>query len=134
MLLIECVLELTVIFPSGMTYYPPKSWAVIVPTSLVCAFFAAPLLYAACNILSTPKVDSIDTIWDEHSREPLGQLVSDNECVRGGVLCQFNNVMALINTFSLHRSSVVPAICDLDVLAVNCLLDLNEINGTNNGK
>ena len=120
-----------------MTYYPPKSWAVLVPTSLVCAFFAVPLIYAACNILSTPKVDSIDTIWDEHSREPLGQLVSDNECVQGRVLCPFRNVITLINTSSpLHqcRSSIVPAICDLDVLAVNRLLDLNEVNATNNGK
>lgn len=57
-------------FCSGITYYPPKSWATLLPTCLVSAFFAAPLLYAACNILATPKVDSIYTIWDEHSREP----------------------------------------------------------------
>ena len=61
-----------------MTYYPPKSWALLIPTSLVSAFVAAPLLYAACNILATPKVDSINTIWDDHSREPCIELQSDN--------------------------------------------------------
>lgn len=59
---------------SGMTYYPPKSWAILIPTSLVSAFVAAPLLYAACNILATPRVDSIDAIWDEYSREPCAEV------------------------------------------------------------
>lgn len=58
---------------SGMTYYPPKSWALLIPTSFVSAFVAAPLLYAACNILATPKVENISTIWDEHAREPCTQ-------------------------------------------------------------
>jgi PIG-P len=118
-LLIEWVLELIVFYSSGMTYYPPKSWAVIVPTSLVCAFFAAPLLYAACNILSTPKVDSIDTIWDEHSREPLGQLVSDNECVRGRVLCRFNDVIRCTNSKRFLHATV-PS-CPLYVTSTFCL-------------
>lgn len=64
------------LFTSGMTYYPPKSWAVLIPTTLLSAFVAAPLLYAACNILATPRVDSIDTIWDVHSREPLSSSAS----------------------------------------------------------
>jgi hypothetical protein len=90
---------------------------------------AAPLLYAACNILSSPRIDSIDTIWDEHSREPLGQLLSDNEYVQIQILCElkssFNN---------LFFSSIVPAICDLDVATVNRLMDLNEVNRSNNMK
>jgi hypothetical protein len=83
---------------SGITYYPPKSWATLLPTCLVSAFFAAPLLYAACNILATPKVDSIYTIWDEHSREPNLE----------------------------SNGSIVPEICDLDVATINALVDYNE--------
>jgi hypothetical protein len=64
----------------------------------VSAFFAAPLLYAACNILATPKVDSIYTIWDEHSREPNLE----------------------------SNGSIVPEICDLDVATINALVDYNE--------
>lgn len=80
-------------FCRGITYYPPKSWAVLIPSSLVFAFVAAPMIYAACNILATPKVDSIHTIWDEHAREPCANLESENN---GYVTTDERRVMCLL--------------------------------------
>jgi hypothetical protein len=50
-----------------ITYYPPKSWSIYIPTSLLCAFIAILFLNGAMNALITPKPDSIDTMWDEYS-------------------------------------------------------------------
>mmetsp|Transcript_4482 Transcript_4482/g.7766 ORF Transcript_4482/g.7766 Transcript_4482/m.7766 type:complete len:114 (-) Transcript_4482:117-458(-) len=54
----------------NIDYYPPKSLGLLFPTSLVLAFLGAPFLYAAANLASTPRIDSISSIWDEHSRIP----------------------------------------------------------------
>ena len=51
-------------------YYPPKALAHHIPIVLVVAFVAAPVLYAMVNAASTPAVDSVDTMWDKHSRLP----------------------------------------------------------------
>jgi hypothetical protein len=130
-------------FCSGITYYPPKSWATLLPTCLVSAFFAAPLLYAACNILATPKVDSIYTIWDEHSREPnlksngyvnrqWVNLTSDVSMWRLQQICIISYTYCIIT-----NRSIVPEICDLDVAAINALVDYNEsvktVDGTWHG-
>lgn len=52
----------------SITYYPSKEWSVYIPTSLLCAFVAFLFLNAAMNVMITPKLDSLDTMWDEHSR------------------------------------------------------------------
>ena len=50
-------------------YLPPKIWSIHIPTSLLCLFFAAPLLYAACNhTILAPKIDSLDTLYDDYTR------------------------------------------------------------------
>ena len=95
------------------------------------AFFAAPLLYAACNIFATPKVDSIYTIWDEHSRE---QNVESDGYVNESAT---RNLSVLIFCNAPHKRclcvvsycavrSIVPEICDLDVATMNALIGSNE--------
>mmetsp|Transcript_11511 Transcript_11511/g.19150 ORF Transcript_11511/g.19150 Transcript_11511/m.19150 type:complete len:116 (-) Transcript_11511:272-619(-) len=51
-----------------VTYYPHKSWSVYIPTALLCAAVSVLVLNGAMNVLVTPEPDSVDTIWDEHSR------------------------------------------------------------------
>jgi len=53
-----------------ITYYPPKSLAAILPTWFLCLFVAAPLLYGAVNVMSSPCFDSVDTLRDKHTRIP----------------------------------------------------------------
>ena len=58
------------IFPfSGISYYPPKSLAVQLPTLVLALFAAVPFLYAGLNFLSAPSAASLDTLWDGHTRE-----------------------------------------------------------------
>lgn len=106
-------------FCSGITYYPPKYWATLLPTLLVSAFFAAPLVYAACNIFATPKVDSIYTIWDEHSRQQ--NVESDG----------YANESPMSDRCIVR--SIVPEICDLDVATINALVESNETLDTVDG-
>ena len=54
---------------SGITYYPPKSLAVHLPTLALALFVAVPFLYAGLNFLSAPSASSLDTLWDGHARE-----------------------------------------------------------------
>ena len=54
---------------SGITYYPPKSLAVHLPTLALALFVAVPFLYAGLNFLSAPSASSLDTLWDGHAKE-----------------------------------------------------------------
>ena len=56
-------------FRRGITYYPPKSLAVHLPTLALALFVAVPFLYAGLNFLSAPSATSLDTLWDGHARE-----------------------------------------------------------------
>mmetsp|Transcript_11563 Transcript_11563/g.17787 ORF Transcript_11563/g.17787 Transcript_11563/m.17787 type:complete len:103 (-) Transcript_11563:875-1183(-) len=51
-----------------ITYYPPKCWSIYIPTSLLCAFVTILFTSAVVNAFISPKLDSVDTIWDEYSR------------------------------------------------------------------
>jgi hypothetical protein len=139
LLLVTEFIRLLSFYRSGMTYYPPKSWALLIPTSLVLAFVAAPLLYAACNILATPKVENISTIWDEHAREPCTQ--TDNNSNHNGYVRAVESVTevsydklqkctrAIESSHDVSlvlRRSIVPAICDIDVATINALVDSND--------
>lgn len=55
----------------NITYYPPKSWALHIPTSLLCLLFAVLFLYPAVNALSVPKLNSSNVISDEYTRTQL---------------------------------------------------------------
>jgi hypothetical protein len=56
-----------------ITFYPDKAWATFFSTFVAAAFVAAPLLYAAINIMISPKVDS--GMWDEFSKIPDANVV-----------------------------------------------------------
>lgn len=85
----------------NITYYPNKSWVTLVPTYMLCIFVAVPLLYAACNILSAPKSNSLHSIGgDKFSRE--GRIKQNKGCIFGST-----------------DSSKVPEIFDIDVSIIN---------------
>lgn len=64
-------------------FVPPKSWLIHIPTSLLCLFFASPLLYAACNsTILAPRIDSLDTLYDDYTRQipsPAGKETAAND-------------------------------------------------------
>ena len=43
--------------------------AVHLPAYILSLFVVVPLLYAGLNVLWTPRYDSLDTLWDGHSRK-----------------------------------------------------------------
>ena len=53
----------------SITYYPPKSWSIYIPVSALCIFLAAPILYASLNSSTVPRLDSMDILNDEHTRQ-----------------------------------------------------------------
>lgn len=57
-------------FHRHITYYPPKDWSVYLPVSALLLFLSAPILYAAFNSITVPRLDSIDTIKDDYTRTP----------------------------------------------------------------
>ena len=42
-----------------------------ISTSFVCLFVAAPLLYGMTNRLSSPPIDTIHNLVDDHTRNPI---------------------------------------------------------------
>eukprot|EP00753_Platysulcus_tardus_P014134 PLAT4109.1.p1 GENE.PLAT4109.1~~PLAT4109.1.p1 ORF type:complete len:180 (+),score=31.18 PLAT4109.1:44-583(+) len=51
----------------GVTYYPSKYWALAGPIFVPFAFLMAFLLYGCFNWMTTPPLDSISLLYDEHS-------------------------------------------------------------------
>jgi hypothetical protein len=82
----------------NITYYPDKSWSIVIPVSVVGVFCAAPIIYSIVNLLSVPRVESIDTVRDDYTRPPPFDLPA---------------------SFSGIDKSSVPEIYDLDVADVN---------------
>ncbi|PNT49524.1 hypothetical protein POPTR_002G134800v4 [Populus trichocarpa] len=54
----------------GIFYYPNKYWALAVPTYGMVTILLALLFYVGLNFMSTPPPTSLNTIFDEFSREP----------------------------------------------------------------
>jgi PIG-P len=82
-----------------ITYYPPKSWSILIPTALLCLFVAAPILYFALNSMAACSIESIDSLTDDYTRrrqEPT--------------------------TTAADASSSVPDIYDIDVATINDLV------------
>lgn len=50
-----------------LTYYPDKSLALFIPTTLFMIFVFMPFIYAFVNFKSSPSSECIDTLWDESS-------------------------------------------------------------------
>ncbi|KAJ3681758.1 hypothetical protein LUZ60_014331 [Juncus effusus] len=55
----------------GFTYYPSKYWALAVPSFLIVSVILAMVLYLGLNFLSTPPPTSLNTIYDEYSRDGI---------------------------------------------------------------
>ena len=80
-------------------FFPPKAYALHLPVSAVFIFLAAPLIYAGLNAMTVvPKVNSMDTLQDVHTRRP--KLPS--------------TTAAAIANNDNNPTSTLPEICDLD--------------------
>ncbi|KAL5724277.1 hypothetical protein ACHQM5_007557 [Ranunculus cassubicifolius] len=53
----------------GITYYPSKYWALAVPTYAMVSVFLAIVFYIGQNFMATPSPTSLNTMFDEFSRE-----------------------------------------------------------------
>ena len=91
-----------------ITYHPPRSFALYLPTLLYFAFLGTPVLYFILNASSAPKPQSLDTIWDGHSREKQQQLMT------------WRNDSSLQGDLD-GREAEVPEIYDIDVYQLNKL-------------
>ncbi|KAI4332144.1 hypothetical protein L6164_017077 [Bauhinia variegata] len=55
----------------GVFYYPSRYWALAVPTYVMVTIVLMLGFYVGLNFMSTPGPASINTIYDEFSRDPL---------------------------------------------------------------
>jgi hypothetical protein len=85
----------------GDNYFPRKEYSLHLPVSAVFFFLAAPLIYAGLNAMTVPKVDSMDTLQDMHTRrQQPPPCPTDQRRMTG------NDVVS--------TCSLLPEICDLD--------------------
>ncbi|XP_004487552.1 phosphatidylinositol N-acetylglucosaminyltransferase subunit P [Cicer arietinum] len=55
----------------GISYYPSRYWALVVPTYVMVTIALMLAFYIGLNFMSTPSPASINTVYDEFSRDPL---------------------------------------------------------------
>ncbi|XAR67785.1 Phosphatidylinositol N-acetylglucosaminyltransferase [Bertholletia excelsa] len=55
----------------GIYYYPSRYWALAVPTYVMVTVVLAIGFYIGLNFMATPSPTSLNTIFDEYSREPV---------------------------------------------------------------
>ncbi|KAK7412562.1 hypothetical protein VNO78_04027 [Psophocarpus tetragonolobus] len=55
----------------GISYYPSRYWAVAVPTYVMVTIVLMLGFYIGLNFISTPPATSLNTVYDEFSRDPL---------------------------------------------------------------
>ncbi|KAL7162267.1 hypothetical protein ACSBR2_042699 [Camellia fascicularis] len=65
----------------GIYYYPSRHWALAVPTYAMVTIVLAIGFYIGLNFMVTPPPTSLNTIFDEYSREPLS---FDEPSMEGG--------------------------------------------------
>eukprot|EP00567_Pseudictyota_dubia_P008674 CAMPEP_0197446898 /NCGR_PEP_ID=MMETSP1175-20131217/11711_1 /TAXON_ID=1003142 /ORGANISM="Triceratium dubium, Strain CCMP147" /LENGTH=145 /DNA_ID=CAMNT_0042978069 /DNA_START=36 /DNA_END=473 /DNA_ORIENTATION=+ len=108
---------------SGVTYRPSKDYAVLVPTYILSLFISVPLLYAGINVLYSARCDSIDTLWDGHSRPevkiPTASTKRHNDVAKSSTA--WRRLIAVTDKTAQDESSV-PEICDIDVGIINRML------------
>lgn len=51
-----------------ISYYPPKSFALYLPTLMLGMFLSIPFFYAVLNSRAAPNFDSLDTLWDGYAK------------------------------------------------------------------
>ncbi|KAL1191591.1 Phosphatidylinositol N-acetylglucosaminyltransferase subunit P [Cardamine amara subsp. amara] len=54
----------------GIHYYPSRYWVLAMPTYLMVSLFLALAFYIGLNFIATPPPTSLNTLFDEYSREP----------------------------------------------------------------
>ncbi|KAK2424117.1 phosphatidylinositol N-acetylglucosaminyltransferase subunit P [Trifolium repens] len=62
----------------GISYYPSRYWALAVPTYVMVTIVLMLAFYIGLNFMSTPSPASINTVYDEFSRDPLRVEFSDD--------------------------------------------------------
>lgn len=55
----------------GIFYYPSKYWALALPAYAIVTIATIFLFYIGLNFMATPPQTSLNSIFDEHSREPV---------------------------------------------------------------
>lgn len=55
----------------GITYYPSRYWAMAIPSYLMVAIFFICTFYTSLNYIATPPPHSLNTLFDEHTRQPM---------------------------------------------------------------
>lgn len=99
------------------TYYPPRELAGYIPAYLSLLFVFAPILYMGLNMVTCPKVDDIDGIWDTRSNMCVESSACNNDTSREDLLRESTQECGNHNTSNEIDS--LPAICDEDVRLVN---------------
>ncbi|CAL9236180.1 unnamed protein product [Arabidopsis halleri] len=54
----------------GIHYYPSRYWVLAMPTYLMVTLMLALAFYIGLNFIATPPPTSLNTLFDEYSREP----------------------------------------------------------------
>lgn len=101
----------------AVPYRPSKDYAVLVPTFVLSLFVSVPLLYAGINVLHSPRCDSVETLWDGHSKKPFmgySHSGSSDSVVPGELPTADATTMNVAQDVS-----TVPEICDFDVGVIN---------------
>ncbi|XP_057980372.1 phosphatidylinositol N-acetylglucosaminyltransferase subunit P [Malania oleifera] len=60
----------------GINYYPSRYWALAVPAYVMVTVVSALGFYIGLNFIATPPPNSLNTMFDEFSREPLSSTPS----------------------------------------------------------
>lgn len=63
----------------GIFYYPSRYWAVAMPAYIMVTVLLALGFYLGLNLMATPPPTSLNTIFDEYSREPSSFVPSVKE-------------------------------------------------------
>ncbi|KAL0380012.1 UNVERIFIED_CONTAM: Phosphatidylinositol N-acetylglucosaminyltransferase subunit P [Sesamum angustifolium] len=63
----------------GIYYYPSRYWALAVPTFFSATVVLAIGFYIGVNFMATPPPTSLNSMFDEFSREPLSGIPSKDD-------------------------------------------------------
>lgn len=91
----------SVLHAAGISYYPSKYWAVVLPAYCLLAVFFALVAYTGLNHLSTPPPDSFHTLHDKFTKS-RSELIHD--------------------TGDGQEERPIPSISDLSLLETNQIL------------
>jgi len=107
-----------VLHSMDITYYPPKSLALYIPTLILGIFLTIPFFYAVLNSRSAPNFDSLDTLWDGYAK--TAPTLEDTDLAREPAAACFPTAETTANIIK------VPDIYDIDVSIINLLVYSNR--------